>query len=247
MATRIAVVSDVHGSLHALEAVVADIALTAPDVVLHGGDLAVNGASPDDVVTTIRELGWEGVVGNTDEILWTLDQLPHKIHDMPRFEPILRAMYQDTGPATLDLLSEDNLQWLQTLPAELRFDNLALIHASPRDLWRAPLPSAADDELQSVYGPLNRQIAVYGHIHRPFVRHLPGLVVANSGSAGLSWDGDPRASYLLIEESSIEIRRVEYPVDEDIRDLYATSYPLADWLAEMRRTARYVFPNIGAP
>jgi len=68
--TRIAVVSDIHGSLAALDAVAEDIALQGPDLVVHGGDLVLNGPGPADVVDRIRELGWPGVMGNTDEMLW---------------------------------------------------------------------------------------------------------------------------------------------------------------------------------
>jgi len=50
---------------------------------------------------------------------------------------------------------------------------------------------------------------------------------------------------LLIDGGAIEIRRVEYPIENDVADLYATGYPLPDWLAEMRRSATYVFPKLG--
>jgi predicted phosphodiesterase len=67
---RVAIVSDVHGSLSALDAVVTDIERRAPDLVMHGGDLVLMGPQPAEVVDRIRELGWPGVVGNTDEVLW---------------------------------------------------------------------------------------------------------------------------------------------------------------------------------
>jgi 3',5'-cyclic AMP phosphodiesterase CpdA len=67
---RIAIVSDVHGNLTAFDAVLADIQRRAPDLVLHGGDLALIGAQPAEVIDRVRELGWPGVVGNTDEVLW---------------------------------------------------------------------------------------------------------------------------------------------------------------------------------
>jgi len=63
---RIAVVSDIHGNLTALEAVLADLEQTSPDLALHGGDLADGGSSPIEVVDRIRDLGWQGVMGNTD-------------------------------------------------------------------------------------------------------------------------------------------------------------------------------------
>jgi len=67
---RIAIVSDVHGNLSALEAVLSDLRDTSPDLVLHGGDLADGGARPAAVVDCVIDQGWDGVVGNTDEMLF---------------------------------------------------------------------------------------------------------------------------------------------------------------------------------
>jgi len=64
---RIAIVSDIHDNLTALEAVVADLRQTSPDLVLHGGDLVSGGSSPAEVVDRVRDLAWPGVFGNTDE------------------------------------------------------------------------------------------------------------------------------------------------------------------------------------
>ena len=67
---RIAVVSDIHGNRTAFKAVLADLRETSPDLILHGGDLADGGSSPAQVVDRIRDLGWQGVAGNADELLW---------------------------------------------------------------------------------------------------------------------------------------------------------------------------------
>jgi putative phosphoesterase len=242
---RVAILSDIHGSLQALEAVIADIRRTQPDVVLHGGDLVVNGPRPDEVATRVRELGWLGVVGNTDEMLWTLDALPDQLTRMPHFEPLLRVLYEHTAPAALQRLSDDNLSWLQSLPRQFSHDGIALVHASPNDLWRAPPPDAGDDQLIATYESLDTAVVVYGHIHRPFVRRLSGKTVANSGSVGLTWDGDPRASYLLIDEAEVRICRVEYPIEREVQDLLASSFPHARWLGEMRRLGKYLPPDNG--
>jgi len=68
---RIAIVSDVHGNLIALEAVLEDLERQRPDLVVHGGDLAFNGPRPAECVERIRQLGWPGVRGNMDEALET--------------------------------------------------------------------------------------------------------------------------------------------------------------------------------
>jgi predicted phosphodiesterase len=84
--------------------------------------------------------------------------------------------------------------------------------------------------------------AVYGHIHRPFVRSLGELTVANSGSVGMPWDGDPRASYLLIDDGSARLIRVAYDVEREAAILRASRYPDAPRLVEMRRTGKFVRP-----
>jgi putative phosphoesterase len=206
---RIAILSDIHGNLTALNAVVADIRKQAPDRVLHGGDLVLMGAQPAQVVDRIRELGWPGVLGNTDELLWRPEEQARQERLAPKLREQLRLMFRDYAPATLELLGDERVAWLHALPPEARADDLAVVHAAPGDLWRASMPSAPDEELSRVYGPLTATTAVYGHIHRPFVRPLTEMTVVNCGSVGMPWDGDPRASYLLVDEGLPRLMRVE--------------------------------------
>ena len=212
---RVAIVSDVHGNLTAFEAVLAHIERQAPDLVLHGGDLALMGAQPAAIIDRVRELGWPGVVGNTDEVLWRPEEQARQEELAPKLGALLRLIFQEYAPATLELLGEERVTWLRGLPAKQRLDDLVLVHAAPGDLWRAPMPDAKDDELSAVYEPLGAATAVYGHIHRPYTRTLSRLTVANSGSVGMPWDGDPRASYLLIEDGHPNLIRVEYDVERE--------------------------------
>ncbi len=94
---------------------------------------------------------------------------------------------------------------------------MALVHASPESPWRSPAQTASDAELESVYGPLGRPVAVYGHIHVPFIRSISEMTIVNTGSVSLSFDGDPRAAYLLLDDDKPAIRRVEYDVDREIK------------------------------
>src|SRR5262249_3214561 len=126
------------------------------------------------------------------------------------------------------------------LPAEFREGEVALVHASPTDLWRAPPPDAADAELEATYGPLHAGVTVYCHIHRPYIRTLDGLTVANSGSVGSPFDGDPRASYLLITDGVPEVIRVPYDVEREVGTLMVSGYPDAARIAEMRRVAAFL-------
>src|SRR5882762_4444798 len=220
---RIAILSDIHGNRTAFEAVLADLQQTSPDLILHGGDLADAGASPVEIVDRIRDLGWQGVVGNTDEMLFKPESLTEFAKQSPKLQPLFAAVEQ-MAVATRETLGEERLAWLRSLPRIQFRGPMALVHASPDSLWRAPLPEASDAELESVYGPLGQPIAIYGHIHRSYIRCISGpnisapsvsgpnvsaMIVANTGSVSLSYDGDRRAAYLLLDESQPAIRRLE--------------------------------------
>jgi predicted phosphodiesterase len=116
------------------------------------------------------------------------------------------------------------------------------MHAGPDDVWQSPGANASDEELEVFFGPLGVDAVVYGHIHHSFVRRLPEFTVANSGSLSFSYDGDPRAAYLLIDREDIVIRRVEYDIEDEINRLAAVHYPDADWLAQIYRAARPIAP-----
>lgn len=237
---RLAVVSDIHGNLTALEAVAADIERRGVDYVVHGGDVALIGARPAEVIDRVAELGWRGIVGNTDELLWRPEQFAVQCRVAPKLEPLLRVLFETYRPATLERIGEARLELLRELLESRTVAKVGLVHASPGDLWRAPMPDASDEELTTTYGPVGAEIVVYGHIHRPFARHLGKRTVANAGSVGLPFDGDPRAGYLLIDDQGVELIRVEYGVDAEVGALRASGYPDADRIAEMLRSGRFV-------
>jgi putative phosphoesterase len=238
---RIAIVSDIHGNLRAFQAVLADLRRIAPDLVVHGGDLAYGGARPAEIIDQVSSLGWPGVRGNTDEMLWAPKRLAEFAATAPKLAPLL-AILQEMIPSTLASIGEERVRWLEGLPVRYSQEGFSLVHASPNDLWRAPMQNASDDELQSIYASLGAQIAVYGHIHRPYIRRLPGMIVANTGSVSQSYDGDRRASYLAIDGESITIRRVEYDVESEAEELLRSGLPYADWLSRVLLAGEYCPP-----
>lgn len=238
---RIAIVSDTHGNLRAFQAVLADLRQLAPDLVVHGGDLAYGGARPAEIIDQVRFLGWPGVRGNTDEMLWAPESLTKFAATAPKLSPLL-AILQEMIPPTLASIGEKRLRWLEELPFLYSQEGFSLVHASPNDLWRAPMPNASNEELQSNYAALRAQIAVYGHIHRPYIRRLPGMTVANTGSVSQSYDGDRRASYLVIDGESITIRRVEYDVESEAEELLHSGLPHADWMSRILLAGEYCPP-----
>jgi predicted phosphodiesterase len=237
MAIRIAIVSDIHGNRTALEAVLADLRETSPDLILQGGDLPYGGASPAQVLDRIRDLGWPGVVGNTDEVLWD----PASLTDYAKSTPAMQALVapiEEMVAWTREVLGTERIAWLSGVPRVQIHEGIALVHASPESTWRSPGQAASDAELESAYAPLGQPIVVYGHIHHAYVRKVSGgMTVANSGSISLSLDGDRRAAYLLLDGSRPTIRRVAYDIDAEIKAMQECGFPHADWIARTLRSA----------
>jgi predicted phosphodiesterase len=240
---RIAVVSDVHGNLTALEAVVADLVRRGPDLVVHGGDLALMGPRPEDVIDLVRALEWPGVVGNTDQLLWRPEEHASQSQRAPALKVLLDLLFNAYAPDTQARLGDERLAWLRDLPGEYRVGDLTVLHAQPDDLWRAPMPDATDAEFLAAYRVVSSRHVACGHIHRPFTRVAGALRITNAGSVGLPWDGDPRASYVLITDGTLEIIRVAYDIDAEVAALHAARHPDSQRLMEMRRRGRFIRPE----
>src|SRR5580704_6206339 len=166
---RIAIVSDIHGNRRAFDAVLADLREVAPDLIVCGGDLSSGGAHPGEIIDQIQSLGWPGVCGNTDEMLFAPNRLTEFAATVPQLSGAFQRV-QDTIPWTVAQIGADRLSWLERLPVRYVREDLTLVHASPNDCWRAPMPSASDDEFRKIYAPLNAKTVVYAHIHVPFIR-----------------------------------------------------------------------------
>ncbi|HKT82519.1 MAG TPA: metallophosphoesterase family protein, partial [Solirubrobacterales bacterium] len=143
---KLGIVSDIHGNLHGFEAVLSDIERVRPDIVAHGGDLVLGLPGAAQVVDRVRELGWPGVLGNTDQALWDLPEwLPEQV----------RQAFQARVAATAELIGQERVEWLRSLPLEWRWGPVALVHATPGNLWES-IPKDADDaKLAEKYGALH--------------------------------------------------------------------------------------------
>jgi predicted phosphodiesterase len=239
---RVAIVSDIHGNRRALDAVLIDLRQVAPDLVVQGGDLAAGGTHPAEIIDQVRSLGWPGVCGNVDEMLWAPESLKTFAATMPQLASVL-AKSAEMIPSIVAALGEDRLRWMEALPRSYVQEEFALVHASPGDLWRSPGPNAGDGELRATYAPMDARLVVYSHIHFPYVRRLPEMTVANTGSVSQSHDGDTRASYLLIDGENVTIRRVEYDVQSEADELLRSGLPYASWMARMLLAGKYCPPD----
>ncbi len=236
--------SDIHGNLTAFDAVLADIRQASPDLVLHGGDLADAGSSPAEIIDRIRDLGWQGVLGNTDEMLIRPASLEDFASESSAPPALWAAIRQIATRDTRSARRRETSMVARIAERSKIQDAFALVHATPNSCWRAPASESTDAELNALYGSLGKPIVAFGHTHRPCIRSVDGnlQLLINTGSVGLSYDGDPRASYLLLEDSTPSIRRVEYDVEKELKALSSCGLPGATWTAKMLRTSSPQMP-----
>lgn len=225
----IAVISDIHGNLRALEAVLAELDRLVPTQVVVGGDLALGGPKPAECVELIRRRGFPSIRGNTDE--W-LTRAPAHVTDAISW--------------AASRLSEPDRQFLAGLPFLWRHQSaagdLAVVHATPWSISDVISSDAAEPVLTRVFTETKASAVVYGHIHQAYVMEFHGKVLANSGSVGLPFDGDQRGAFIVMRPDSrrwsAEIVRVRYDVEAAIRDAHSTDNPERNrWIRRITEAA----------
>lgn len=222
---RIALLSDVHGNLAALEAVIADLERRSVDAVVDLGDLASGPLCPRETVERLRATGWVHLAGNHERQLLTRPP---------------ESLGASDAHARAELAAE-SLAWLAALPATLRFhDELFLCHGTPasdlvylletveRGYARLALPAEIDERL----GSLSAAVVVCGHTHIPrSVRLADGRLIVNPGSVGLQAyvgdyphlhameTGSPDARYAVLERRADGWRSELLAVPYDSREM----------------------------
>lgn len=246
---KIAVVSDVHANLAALQAVLNDIDAVAPGAAIwHTGDIVGYNAEPNEVVALLRDRGAVGVMGNHDAAV--LGEI-----DVRWFNPEAAAAVKWTATR----LTPESASWLHALPKISEMGAATLVHGSPRD----PLGEYVADAVSARANllSLSTPVLFHGHTHQPAYWTLRGAQptsvvidgraqpllspsLINVGSVGQPRDGDVRASWVLWDRSddgsavgalgTVQWRRVIYDVARTQALIRAAGLPgfLADRLAE---------------
>ena len=235
---RVAVISDIHGNLHALEAALAAVDAERPDTIWCLGDLVGYGPRPNRCCRVVRERAAVCLAGNHD--LGVLGEL-----DLGEFSPDAAA----SARWTRDVLSEDARTYLAGLEPTGTAEGVELYHASPRDpVWDYVLSAeAAVASLELTQAPM----VLVGHSHVPLAIVLEENVLSgglaaggaeaelgrgrwllNPGSIGQPRDGDPRAAFLLLDFDArrATFHRVPYPVERTQAEIRERGLP--DTLAE---------------
>lgn len=224
----LALLSDIHANLPALEAVAADCMGRRPDHVYVLGDVINGAAWPHAVMDFIAAAGWPVLLGNHDDAVLQLGS--------KRMEP----RYADHRRYALlwwtrARLSAAHLTTLEGLPRELPLNfagaapGLRLVHGIPGNFFVGIRPDSPDDWVRDALTGVREPAVGMGHTHAPLIRRPNGWLVVNSGSVGAPYDGDWRPSYAWLEGDAhgwrAEIVRVTY--DRAVVDYEYTASGLA--------------------
>ncbi len=251
--TRIAVLSDVHGNLPALTEVRRAIDATRPDFVAICGDLVMNGPDPAGTLALVRELDKAGafvICGNTDLAVADGDFAAA----FPWFSDGAPDSYRVAADWARDQIGDEGVDYLRRLPWERRLrladgspDGGRLIvfcHGSPGSLTDG-LPADLDPVVTvDRVSNTDASVIVCGHTHLPEVREVGWRTIVNAGSAGYVFDGDPTASWALIDVGEdglqAEIKRTSYDVMAASDAVSARGLPGDVYRAATIRTGKLV-------
>lgn len=237
---RIAIFSDVHANLPALEAVLADIEAAGVDQRYVLGDLVGYAPWANEVIDRFRAEGIPVVMGNYDDGTgFERDEC-----GCAYIDPTEKALGDDSFAWTKAHTSAENKAWLRTLAPQIRFEadghRFLLIHGSPRRMNEYLYEDKPDATFARIAGGADADVIVCGHTHRAYDKTVGDARFINVGSAGKPKDGDPRACWALIEALAdsirVEFRRVPYDVEAAARAIEASDLPgeFADQLREAR-------------
>lgn len=236
---RVLVIADIHGNLEALESIDQPF-----DLCICLGDIVDYGPQPLACLDWVRKHAAYVVRGNHDH------GVAQRI--LPGRDSGYRYLTSVTRPLCWEQLAEPDRQYLARLPLTqyLRIDGkvLLMVHATPRD----PLDEylfADEASWKRRLDQIEADIVCVGHTHHPFELHIGNTTVLNPGSVGQPRDGDPRASFAIIENGQISLHRSAYNIELTIEKLNALDIPEAakQLSANVWRTGGRVHVNEQAP
>jgi putative phosphoesterase len=234
---RILLLADIHANWPALQAIQEPY-----DVCLVLGDLVDYGLEPAPCIDWVRQHATHAIRGNHDHGVAQHVRVNGR-HGFKYLSGVTRSLTQER-------VSTADRRYLGSLPVSkwVTLDNtrFLLVHATPRD----PLDEYAIADVDFWARRLEKvdaQVICVGHTHFPYVLEVGEKLVINPGSVGQPRDGDPRASYAVIDDQRVELKRIEYPVEETVRTVLESTLPepAKALLAEVFRTGALAKPDSG--
>ncbi|HET8909889.1 MAG TPA: metallophosphoesterase family protein [Ktedonobacteraceae bacterium] len=232
---KIAALYDIHGNLHALNAVLTELQEIQPDLIIVGGDI-VSGPMPRQTLERLfqSEIPVRYIRGNGDrEVVTISNNQPLK----RRFLPEASDKSIEEIRWIVNQLTSDQRDFLAALPEQLtvQVEGLGIIlfcHATVRNDEEIFTPLTPEKDLQAIFSNLQSEIVVCGHTHMQFERRLNTLRIVNAGSVGMPYADQPGAYWLLLGPEGYEHKRTAYDEKAAAEAIKASEYPPAKEFAE---------------
>ncbi|QLH74698.1 MAG: CHAD domain-containing protein [Methanomassiliicoccales archaeon] len=209
----VAIISDIHGNLPALLAVLKDADEAGAVAVINAGDSVGPAPFNPEVIAELTGRGAISVIGNFDREMLAFKEGGSESKKVPRSkEVIIKKIVRQLGRAECD--------WLLSLPERVLIDvggkNVLVVHASPTSREEKVMPSTSKDRLKELAVAAKADVIITGHSHIPLDVEEAEARFINPGSVGRQVDGDPRASYTIWypKEGVVKMRRTAYPLHE---------------------------------
>jgi putative phosphoesterase len=212
--TAVAVITDIHGNLPALEAALGRIDELGIERVYCGGDLVGYGPQPDEVCALVAERGIPTIYGNYDyAIARDLDDC-----GCAYVTPHDRDLGQRSVTWTLEHTGQPAKDFMRALPFELHFEigdqRVHLVHGSPRKVNEYLFEDKPARLYERLAAAETGEVLVFGHTHKPWLHTYGGVRFVNCGSVGKPKDGDPRGAFAILASTAgsleVTIERVAY-------------------------------------
>jgi putative phosphoesterase len=214
MEDAVAVITDIHGNLAALDASLARIAELSIERIYCGGDLVGYGPNPNEVCALVQEREIPTIYGNYDYAIARDEEDCGCAYVTPHD----RELGQQSVAWTLERTDQASKDFMRGLPFELRFEvgsaEAHLVHGSPRKVNEYLFEDKPARLYERLAAAERDGILVFGHTHKPWVREYGGVLFANCGSVGKPKDGDPRGAFAVLQPAGdsveVTIERVAY-------------------------------------
>lgn len=225
----VAVITDIHANLPALQAALGRIDELGIERVYCGGDLVGYGPHPNEVVALIAERAIPTIYGNYDHaIARDLDDCGCAYvtaHDRELGQRSVVWTLAHTGQAAKD--------WMRELPFDLRFEvgtmPVHLVHGSPRKVNEYLFEDKPARLYERLAAAESDRVMAFGHTHKPWVREFGGVLFVNCGSVGKPKDGDPRGAFAVLRPAGstveVTIERVAYDAEAVAAEVRAAGLP----------------------
>ncbi len=223
--TKIAIISDIHANLHALEAVMRDLSRMAPDRVIVNGDMVGRGPQSIEVLETVQRQNWTVIKGNHEDFWAQCGR-----GDLP---PEWLENWWKPTRQQIEEMEPEWFTWMDSLPAECIIDlpgrpSIQVVHGSPRRINEGLYAHVSEQALLEVLGNTPHPVIVGAHTHYPMDRTAGSYRVLNCGSVGAPFNNNPAAQYLLLfwrnGDWVAEFREVQYDVQAALRYWSASGY-----------------------